>query len=227
MKRQLIFSFMVLLVMAPLAAVAQANCKVLLPRIADSYTGACKNGLADGQGEAFGADQYKGEFKKGLPEGKGVYIWQTGEKHEGSWKKGLREGHGTYSFNNEGRDSVITGIWKADQYIGEKAIKPYVITYRSGIARASFLKSGDFPNYVVYKFSRAGGSTDDIRDLMMQGSTGDESVSSNFTGFEQVTFPFEGKIKFIAPNALRTAMITCELQYKISEPGAWTITIYY
>lgn len=218
---------MVLLALTPFAVVAQENCKVLLPQIADSYTGACKNGLADGKGEAFGTDQYKGDFKKGLPEGKGVYIWQTGDKYEGSWKKGLREGQGIYSFKSEGKDTVITGIWKEDKYIGTAAIKPYLITYRSGIPRASFLKSGDFPGYIVFKFSRAGGSTNDINDLMMQGNTGNEMITSNFTGFEQVTFPFEGRIKFMAPNALRTAVIHCEMHYKINEPGAWIITIYY
>ncbi|MDZ7635507.1 MAG: hypothetical protein U5L72_14175 [Bacteroidales bacterium] len=227
MKRQLIPSVMVLLALPPFAVVAQENCKVLLPQIADSYTGTCKNGLADGKGEAFGTDQYNGEFKKGLPEGKGVYIWQAGDKYDGSWKKGLREGQGIYTFKSEGRDTVISGIWKEDRYIGTTEVKPYQITYRSGIARASIMKSGDVPGYVVYKFSRAGGSVDDINELMMQGTTGDEMITSNFTGFEQVKFPFEGKIKFTAPNALRTSMIRCEMHYKINEPGAWTVTIYY
>ncbi len=227
MKRSLFFSVPVLMFLIPATLIAQDNCKVLLPKIADSYTGGCKNGLADGNGEAFGTDQYKGEFKKGFPEGKGVYIWQTGEKYEGSWKKGLREGQGIFTFKSDGRDSVITGLWKEDKYIGAAEVKPYTVSFRSGVSRASFFKSGDFPNYVVYKFSRAGGSADDINNLLMQGSTGDETVTSNFTGFEQVTFPFDGKIKFSAPNALRTAMINCELHFRINQPGAWTVTIYY
>jgi hypothetical protein len=227
MKRQLILSVMALLALTPYAVIAQENCKVLLPQISESYTGSCKNGLADGKGEAFGTDQYKGEFKKGLPEGKGVYIWQTGEKYDGSWKKGLRDGNGSYTFKSDGKDTVMTGIWKEDKYLGEKAVAPYVIQFRNSISRASFVKSGETPNYVVYKFSRAGGSASDINELMLTGSTGTETISSNFTGFEQVTFPFEGKIKFVAPNALRTAMLSCELRYQINEPGAWTITIYY
>ncbi len=226
MKRSLFLSVPVLMFLMPAMLIAQDNCKVLLPKIADSYTGGCKNGLADGNGEAYGIDQYKGEFKKGLPEER-VFMLASGEKYEGSWKKGLREGQGIFTLKSDGRDSVITGYWKEDNYVGAAEIKPYTITFRSGISRASFLKSGDFPNYVVYKFSRAGGSADDINNLLMQGSTGDETVTSNFTGFEQVTFPFEGKIKFSAPNALRTAMINCELQFKINQPGAWTVTIYY
>jgi hypothetical protein len=122
---------------------------------------------------------------------------------------------------------VLTGVWKEDKYVGEKAVSPYVILYKNSISRVSCIKSGDDPNYVVYKFSRAGGSASDINELILTGSSGNETISSNFIGFEQVSFPFEGKIKFIAPNALHTAMISCELRYKINEAGAWTVTIYY
>lgn len=227
MKKVLIFLTVVCLTLLTTGVYAQENCKVLMPKISDGYTGSCKNGLADGKGEAFGTDQYKGEFKKGLPDGQGLYIWQTGEKYEGSWKKGLKDGNGRYTFKSNGKDTVMAGIWKEDKYIGEKAVAPYVILYKNSISRVTCIKSGDLPNYVVYKFSRAGGSADDINELMLTGSTGDESISSNFIGFEQVTFPFEGKIKFIAPNALRTATMSCELRYQINEPGAWTVTIFY
>ncbi len=71
-------------------------------------------------------DQYNGEFKKGLPEGTGIYIWETGEKYEGSWKKGMRDGEGSYTFKSEGKDTVLTGIWKEDKYVGKQEVAPYV-----------------------------------------------------------------------------------------------------
>jgi hypothetical protein len=227
MKRALLISGILILSLLANNLYSQETCKVLMPQISDSYTGSCKNGLADGKGEAYGTDQYKGSFKKGLPEGEGVYIWQTGEKYEGSWKKGMREGKGSYTFLSDGKETVMTGIWNEDKYIGEKAVAPYTILFKNSITRVSCTKAGETPNYVVYKFSRAGGSASDINELMLTGSSGDETISQNFIGFEQVTFPFEGKIKFIAPNALRTAMMSCELRYQINEPGAWTVTIYY
>jgi hypothetical protein len=205
---------------------AQNPCKVLNPRIGDSYTGSCKQGLADGKGEAIGVDQYKGEFKKGFPDGTGTYIWQTGEKYEGSWKKGLREGEGSYTSKSEGRDTLLTGIWRDDKYAGKREAAPYVLQYRNNITRISCVKMGETP-YVVYKFSRAGGAMEDITNLLMQGSSGDENTSWNFTGFEQVTFPFTGKIKFTAPNTLRTATIDCELRYQINQAGSWVVTIFY
>ena len=54
---------------------AQTNCKVLDSDIAGSYVGGCKDGLADGKGEARGRDSYVGEFKAGLPHGQGTYVW--------------------------------------------------------------------------------------------------------------------------------------------------------
>ena len=134
---------------------AQTPCKVLLPRIADSYTGECKQGLAEGEGEAFGIDQYKGNFRKGMPDGQGTYIWQSGEIYKGDWKKGLREGTGEYSFKSNGRDSLIAGEWKDDKFLGEKPLQPYIIEYRNSIGRVSFTRVGDRP-YVKYKFSRNG-----------------------------------------------------------------------
>ncbi len=76
-----------------------------------------------------------------------------------------------------------------------------LIQYLNSIPRVSCVRMGDVP-YVDYKFSRAGGSKrrDDITNLLLQGSTGNETCSIwNFIGFEQVTFPFEGKIKISSP----------------------------
>ena len=217
-------------------AFSQNKCKVLKPAIDITYSGGCKQGLADGQGVASGIDSYTGEFKKGLPNGTGTYIWSTGEKYEGEWKKGLREGTGKYTIPYDGRDSVLTGIWENDQYIGEKSIPPYTIQYRSGISRFSALRTGDQPLRVYYKFTRGGGTseyTSPINDLLLQGSSGNETGSSNNFGFDNVTFPFEGKVRFTAPSALSTQgspealSISYELNFVINQPGAWMVTIYY
>jgi hypothetical protein len=118
-------------------AYSQNTCTVLKPRIDSIYTGGCKQGLAEGHGVASGIDNYTGEFKKGLPNGIGTYTWNTGEKYEGEWKKGLRDGTGTFTSKHDGRDSIITGIWESDKYIGESNIPPFIIQYRSGISRVS------------------------------------------------------------------------------------------
>ncbi|TSA39004.1 MAG: hypothetical protein D4R64_01040 [Porphyromonadaceae bacterium] len=225
MKRAILFAGILTISLFVSVINAQNDCKVLMPGISDSYTGSCKQGLADGPGEAFGIDQYKGKFKKGFPDGVGTYIWQTGETYKGEWKKGLREGDGKYTFKFMGRDSVLAGVWKEDKYIGERALAPYVIDYRNNIGRVSCMKVGDRP-YVKYKFFRNGGESNNISNLLMQGSSGSENTTS-FTGFEQVTFPFKGKVIFNAPNSFQTATITCELRFIINEPGSWIVTMFY
>ncbi len=205
---------------------AQSDCKVMLPRINGSYVGSCKQGLANGQGEAIGMDKYKGEFKKGFPEGVGTYIWQTGEAYTGEWKKGLREGSGKFTFKYMGRDSVISGAWKEDKYVGVRALDPYVIEYKNSIGRVTCMRVGDRP-YIKYKFSRNGGESNNISNLLLQGSSGSESNTASFTGYEQVTFPFSGKVRFYAPNAFMAATLTCELRFVINEPGSWVVTMFY
>lgn len=203
---------------------AQESCKVLLPAISGTYKGSCKKGLADGPGESAGVDKYAGEFKKGYPYGKGTYIWSTGETYTGDWKAGLRDGEGAYHFKYEGKDSLLTGLWKDDRFIGPKRVDPYVIEYRNGIGRITCIRVGDRP-YVKYQFTRGGGESNIASNISMQGSSGTESQGPAFTGFEQVKFPFKGKITFVAPNAFNAAMINCELRITINEPGSWLINM--
>lgn len=218
------------------AAWSQNNCKVLKPGIDSIYAGDCKQGLANGQGVASGIDWYNGEFKKGLPEGTGTYIWKNGDKYEGEWKKGLKDGNGKYTVVRNGRDSVVSGIWESDKFIGEERIAPYVIQYRNGVTRVSCVRSGDQPLRIYYKFSRGGSTSENtspISDLLLQGSSGNESSSSNYFGFDDVIFPFQGKIKFTAPSALSSpgsqsaVTLNYELNFVINQPGAWMVTIFY
>jgi hypothetical protein len=224
MKREVLFTgILIVSVFFPILS-AQDDCKVLLPNIGVSYTGSCKKGLADGQGEAAGVDHYKGEFKKGYPDGTGTYTWQSGAIYVGKWVKGLREGEGKYTFKYMERDSVLSGQWKDDKYIGIAALAPYVIEYRNSIERVTCVRSGDRP-YVRYVFSRT-----NVDNLLLQGSSGMENINlfaSGFTGFEQVTFPFKGTVKFNAPSVLMTIILNCELRLTINQPGSWVVTISF
>ena len=206
---------------------AQSECKVLLPGLAGTYSGECKKGLADGEGEAVGTDSYRGSFRKGLPDGEGTYTWATGEVYRGQWKKGLREGQGTFTFRVNYRDSVQAGYWKEDHYLGAELIAPYKVNYRLGVARTSFFSQGGPDSFVSFKFSRSGSSSYSIDGLLMQGSSGTESVTTAFTGFQNVSFPFEGKVQFKAPNLLNTVTNNYEVRFIINQPGEWVVTIYY
>ena len=96
------------------------DCEVLKESISETYEGDCKKGKAHGKGTAKGEDSYTGEFRKGLPHGFGKYTWGDGKVYEGDFKNGSMEGEGKMTISLESKaDSVVTGFWKADKYLGK------------------------------------------------------------------------------------------------------------
>ena len=205
----------------------QIGCKVLLPSIVGKYTGDCVHGLAHGIGESTGIDFYRGEFIKGLPDGKGRYIWKDGSSYEGEWKKGMKNGNGIYIIKTSGRDSVIQGLWKDDKFMGVKKNESYRIDYQNNVQRVICQRIGDRP-YIRFNLTRAGGQAYHIAsDILLQGSSGNENNSSQFTGFEEISFPFRGKISFTAPNLFNAASYNAEVRLTLFEPGSWVVTITF
>ncbi len=90
---------------------APRPCVVHDPELQGSYAGACKEGLAEGNGEATGIAHYKGAFKAGRKEGRGVKTWLTGDRYDGEFVNDRKQGAGTYTW---GRSS----IWAAEKYVG-------------------------------------------------------------------------------------------------------------
>jgi len=82
------------------AAMAQPSpvCKVLDIEVQESYSGGCKDGLAEGVGTAKGIAEFHGEFKAGMIHGKGVKTWPNGDRYEGSFVEGRKEGTGKYTW---------------------------------------------------------------------------------------------------------------------------------
>lgn len=62
------------------------------PNEAVHWSGACKNGLADGRGtlqwmqNGKASDRYDGEYRAGKRNGHGVVTYRSGEKIEGEWR---------------------------------------------------------------------------------------------------------------------------------------------
>ena len=103
------------------------NCTVVPDALKGTYEGDCKKDKANGNGTATGEDSYTGEFKNGYPEGRGKYTWKNGDWYEGEWKKGMREGKGSMFYKEkDSKDSLLTGYWKKDKYIGRYE-KPYIV----------------------------------------------------------------------------------------------------
>jgi hypothetical protein len=152
----------IFLFLAPIVSFSQ-DCKVLDPNLTGNYTGDCKNGKAEGKGKAVGIHTYEGEFKAGLPDGQGFYTDNLGNSFKGYFKKGKKEGQGLATIKTEkGIDSVLTGFWKRDKYVGlyEAPYKIISKSYMVNTVSVNEEPSNNFPTIELTLESVTGGSVD-------------------------------------------------------------------
>lgn len=207
----------------------ESSCKVLKVGIEKEYSGKCKKGLANGKGVAKGRFLYEGDFKKGLPHGKGTLKFSHEEYYVGEWKDGLQDGKGELHYKVKGIDSVKVGIWENGNYIGKKAISPYIIKYSKGIDRYTLMKisnsDGGKTNRVVIKFMQNGGTNGSISNVRLEGDSGNRISMNNAEGFENITVPFLCKINYGTPNKFRTSTNTATIEFIINKPGDWELIL--
>lgn len=207
----------------------EASCKVLKVGIEKEYSGKCKKGLADGKGIAKGRFLYEGDFKKGLPHGKGTLKFSYEEYYIGEWKDGLQDGKGELHYKVKGIDSVKAGVWEKGNYIGKKAISPYIIKYTNSVDRYTLLKINDSDggktNRVVIKFMQNGGTNGSVSNVRLEGDSGNLMAMNNAEGFENITFPFLCKISYTTLNKFKTSTNIATFEFIINKPGDWELTL--
>jgi hypothetical protein len=192
MKKTFLFSM--LLALGSTTCIAQ-DCKVLLEPLTGTYEGECKSDKANGKGKAVGKDSYEGEFKAGYPEGKGIYTWSNKDWFDGIWKKGQKEGDGEMHLTFGGtRDSVITGFWKKDKYVG-KFEKAYKINSQSqAIQNVNITKmEGSTVKEVAIILSTKSGGTQTLKGTYSE-NIHDECIDVTKGGYESfVEVPYQPK----------------------------------
>jgi hypothetical protein len=218
------YYLIIFLTTLPIWVAGQEACKVMVPAIADQYTGKCKKGLASGKGLAIGIDRYEGTFKKGFPEGKGTYTWSTGEVYTGEWLQGKRNGIGTYTYTEDGNLVVQEGVWKDDVYVGPVPEKPKVLSSVS-IERYSFQRQGD-GNQVLVSFYLSGSNNVDLENFSAVSTSGTKFESPGKVGFESIVFPVTCKISYNSWNKTRTSRVLTRFEFEITEPGRWMLNLY-
>ena len=204
---------------------AQNDCKVLKPELSGSYTGGCKKGLAHGKGSAVGIDSYQGRFSKGLPNGSGTYRWADGAVYKGNWSKGNRNGKGSMTYPADGLDSIVTGIWKDDTYVGKELIPPYRITMSRGVIRSSIRKMNEMGSGFRVKIFLAGNFNSDIGNFSMVCDSGEEYMSGRFIAIQNAIVPYSVSIKYRTWNSLHSAQSEVVFEFTINEPGSFEVSI--
>jgi hypothetical protein len=208
----------------PLFSLAQDGCKVLLPALDSVYKGKCKNGIANGLGEAWGKFYYKGKFSGGYPEGEGRAEYPDGTIYIGNWKKGMKNGKGTVRFTENGKIVEKTFMWENDLKQKEILPAPYKILTQRNVARMRVYKQGG-NNGVWFNPNSQGGVAGDFEDFQLSGSSGRETLTNPKFGYEDCQFPFKGSIRYKAWNKLRTTQFEILVEIEITEAGNWIVEI--
>jgi len=218
------FRFFFVFILIPLFTSAQENCRVLLSELDSVYSGDCKNGLAHGNGQAWGKFHYSGRFVKGLPNGHGKAVYPDGITYVGSWKKGLKHGKGTLSYTDKGEKIEKTYIWSKGEK-GKEVLPPSykVITKRNINRLRIYTQGGGKAVWFVPK--SVGGADTEIEDFRVIGSSGIETQGNSRIGYEDIIFPFKGTVKYYTWNKMRTSRFEVYLEIEILEPGNWIVEI--
>ena len=205
---------------------AQNDCKVLMPELSGSYTGGCKKGLAHGKGSAVGIDSYEGRFNKGLPNGSGKYIWADGRIFNGSWLAGKREGKGSMFYPGEVQDSMVTGFWKNDSYVGKSFIPPYKVIRSRSIVRSSIRKINEMGSGIRLRIYLGGKINSGLSALSIESDTGEQFQAGELLGIENAIVPYSVSIKYRTWNYFHTQQHDVEFEFTINEPGTFEVTIH-
>lgn len=214
-------------------ATAQENCAVKLQEISGTYTGACKDGKANGKGKSVGIDQYEGNFKNGYPDGEGTYTWSNGDVYTGGFRKGLKEGKGSMLLHKDSASGkATTGYWKKNVYIGEYETDYKVLSFTSEVARVNVEANpgkGDNNIRVLVASTTANGRTITnvenshlrLTDIRISKGTFQTRVdNSKYKDeeaiFKEVEFPFRA-VFYVDNNSV---------EVEFFNPGSYTLNIF-
>lgn len=100
------------------AVTSHATCRVLDLELALEYRGPCKDGLAEGRGEARGVAHYTGEFRAGKKHGTGLKTWPNGDRYEGAFEDDFKHGEGRYVWGIPHTGARFHGRYAKDQRSG-------------------------------------------------------------------------------------------------------------
>lgn len=200
---------------------AQKDCEVKKLGIEKTYTGDCKKGLAHGEGKASGDDTYQGTFKKGFPDGYGEYVWANGSIYKGEWNKGQKEGKGDLKIMIEGMDSVVTGYWSKDKYIGLYKYPYELLSKTPDIVTVYFSNKGVEKNELILMITKGQNPTNVI-GLSVTGLYGSGIPVNRAVVYRDIDYPWQGSIRFSYDDR---GIKSEELVVKINSPGIWEIRI--
>ena len=169
---------------------------------------------------------YNSDCKKGLAHGYGVLTFEEGKKiYEGKFKKGELNGEGVlYSIEDGEKAMLKEGVWKKNEYVGKKKVRPYRVKRVVNLPRYTVRKTGE-QNEVYINFLKDGGRNN-VRNLNILVNNGTEINGSSIKGYNNIIFPFQCEITYYTSSKLGTTSLQARFEIIITEPGKWEISLF-
>ena len=214
---------------------SQYDCKVLVENLKGQYNGACKKGLANGQGSAKGVDAYVGNFKKGLPNGFGVYTYENGSNYIGKFRKGLKDGYGLLNTITEADDLIQDyGLWMADSLVvpnDSRALFKVNLSKGIKIVDPKLTRDITTKNQIWIHFQVDGITDKSVIIESTEISSGKridtkERSLNTLVAFDDIQeFPVTVKLKYQIRKTDQLFMVDCQTEIVLFTAGLWEINI--
>ncbi len=214
--------------------ISAQDCKVKLNNLVGFYKGECKNGVANGEGEAIGVDSFTGNFANGYPHGHGRYVAvKENYVYLGNFVKGKKIGKGTLTIHRANlADSIVDGYWKNDNYIGSYPY-PYRVTGKSGLVQTVIISAdnqqGTDNTIVIEVTSENAGNlsiTQNVRKPELKNISVIEGSYTNINKVEsQGTRNYYYLLNVSYPFKASLLVDQSQADIEINQPGSWKVYV--
>ncbi|MFD2248134.1 hypothetical protein [Pontibacter ruber] len=114
---------------------------------------------------------------------------------------------------------------KKDKAKKPKTPKAASVLMKRDVLNATLSKKGEDYNRVEVVIMGSGAPIRNPDDLQLLGNSGSPVTAGSYMGFDQINLPFEGTVRFKAPNKLNTVVYDREVRFAVNEPGYWVLKI--
>ncbi|MEJ8804230.1 hypothetical protein [Pontibacter sp. H249] len=125
------------------------------------------------------------------------------------------------------QDTVkVSYVREDDPKTKKKArVKTTRVNFKRDVQRAALSKQSTEGNQVDIIVMQSGQIVRNLEDLQLVGNSGNQLSNNRFIGFENISVPFEGSIRFKATNKLGTVSYDREVRFTVMEEGKWVLRI--
>lgn len=99
------------------------------------------------------------------------------------------------------------------------------VIMKRNIERVMLSKKSDSGNHVEIVVMESGMPLRNLDNLQMIGSSGSTVSTSNYQGFENISLPFEGYVKYSSRNKMGTVVYDREVRFIMNDPGKFVLRI--